>query len=110
GPGEEFNFYQPIHHKRMINGMLARAPLAALAFYRASPAFMFLAEEATPDRAVVVADFRRKLRELRVGYVVMHADRIDDRWRVLFVEALAGVPELEQFESGRAETISYRVK
>jgi len=110
GPGEEFTFYQPIHRKRMINGMLARAPLAALAFYRASPAFMFLAEEATPDRAVVVEDLQRKLRDLRVGYVVMHADRVDSHWRALFVEALASVPELERFESGRIETISYRVK
>jgi hypothetical protein len=110
GPGEEFNFYQPIHRKRMINGMLARAPLAALAFYRASPAFMFLAEEATPSRAVVVEDLRRQLRDLRIGYVVMHADRVDERWRALFIEALASVPELERFESGRIETISYRVK
>src|SRR5262249_21114687 len=60
GLGEPLIFYQPTHRKRLINGILTRAPLAALEDYRASPALMFLADEAPPP-GDVKADLLRQI-------------------------------------------------
>jgi hypothetical protein len=75
GSGEELSFYQPVHQKRLINGFAARVPWVALDYYRRSPALMLLAGE-TPPPGDIEADFRHRLRELRVGYVVVHRDMI----------------------------------
>jgi hypothetical protein len=75
GPGEALSFYQPTHGTRLINGFAARAPLAALSYYRGSPALMMLANEAPPP-GDVESDLRRRLEELRVGYVVVHPQMV----------------------------------
>jgi hypothetical protein len=74
-PGEALTFYQPTHEKRLINGFAARAPTAALEYYRASPALMFLAEEDPPPGDVLL-DLRQKFVELDVGYVVVHPEML----------------------------------
>lgn len=73
GPGEALSFHQPIHRKRLINGSTSRLPLAALEYYRASPSIMFLAGEPPPP-GDLAADLQRRLRELRVGYVIVHPE------------------------------------
>ena len=73
GPGEALSFYQPIHRKRLINGSTSRMPLAALAYYRSSPAIMRLAGESPPPGDAVV-DLRRLIADLKLGYIVIHPE------------------------------------
>ena len=74
--GDRLMLYQTTHHKRIFNGYLSRVPVAALAYYRASPAFMFLAGE-TPPPGDVSSDLDSRLRNLDVGYIVVHPEMIE---------------------------------
>jgi hypothetical protein len=74
--GELLTFYQPIHNKRLINGFVARAPLAAMEYYRASPSLMYLANETVP-RGDLETDLENKMKALDVGYVVVHPDMLE---------------------------------
>jgi hypothetical protein len=74
--GEILTFYQPIHRKRLINGFVARAPLAAMDYYRASPALMYLANEKPPP-GDVEEDLTAKMDALNVGYVVVHPEMLE---------------------------------
>jgi hypothetical protein len=107
-PGEMLSFYQPVHHKRLINGFAARAPMTALAYYRASPALMFLAEEPPPpgDR---VADLRQKIAELDVGYVVVHPEMLQPGHLASVLQLLDQAGELERLPD-TADLIAFSVK
>jgi hypothetical protein len=97
GSGETLTIFQPVHRKRLMNGFLARAPLAPLEYYRASPAIMFLAHEA-PLTAEVAEDLPQKIRELAVGYIVMHPEMMDTAWlkeALALLQGLEGVRRLE---------------
>ena len=107
GDGEIFTFYQPTHGKRLINGFAARGPLEALAYYRGSPALMFLAHEPAPA-GDLVADLRRQLHELGVGYIVIHADRMDARWRAQTLALFQQLDGLEPIATERSDTIAFR--
>jgi len=76
GHGEPLQFYQTIHQKRMINGMVARVPASFFDYYRDSPAFRILAGEPVPDDAHADADLERRLDALNVGYVIVHPNRL----------------------------------
>jgi hypothetical protein len=97
GDAEELSFYQPLHQKRLINGFAARVPLAALDYYRQSPALMFLANE-TPPLGDVQADLKRRLKELRVGYVVVHPDMIGADRLPQLLELLGTASDLTRLE------------
>ena len=58
--GEILTFYQPVHEKRMVNGLATRAPYAAMEYYRRSPALMFFAGEKPPP-GEIDADLAQKL-------------------------------------------------
>jgi len=108
GPGEALSFYQPVHKKRLINGFAARAPLAALNYYRTSPAIMFLAHE-TPPAGDIAQDFRRRLRELNVCYVVVHPELMETAWLAQAMDLLNGVDSLRRLDtSGGA--VAFRVE
>jgi hypothetical protein len=98
GSGESLSYYQPVHHKRMLNGMIGRVPLAALDYYRSSPALMFLAHERRPP-GDVAADLRIKLRDLRVGYVVIHPEMMDRAWFEETITLFSGVDGLRRLET-----------
>jgi hypothetical protein len=108
GPGEIFSFYQPQHGKRIINGMVARASLAALDYYRRSPALMFLAHE-TPPPGDIAADLRQQLRALNVGYVVIHTGGMDPGWCERVLDLLRTI-DAERLNTGRPDTIALRVR
>jgi hypothetical protein len=108
GPGEFLNFYQPIHKKRLINGFIARGPLEALAYYRSSPALMYLAHE-TPPAGDVSADLRRKLAELAVGYVVIHPDLMDAGWLQRTLDLFDGIENLHRLQT-RGGAIAFRIE
>jgi hypothetical protein len=83
GRGDDLMLYQTVHAKRMLNGYLTRIPLAALDYYRRSPALLFLGNEpyALADLA---ADFESKLADLNVGFIVVHPDILEpDRLRAV---------------------------
>ena len=73
--GEILTFYQPVHQKRMVNGLATRAPYAAMEYYRRSPALMFFAGEKPPP-GDIDADLAHKLVELDVGYVLVHPNML----------------------------------
>jgi hypothetical protein len=75
GSGEVLSFYQPTHGKRAINGFVARAPIAALSYYRGSPALMTLANETAPP-GDIDADLTMRMKELHVGFVVVHPQMV----------------------------------
>lgn len=106
GPGEELSFYQPVHQKRLINGFAARVPWEALEYYRRSPALMLLAGENPPPGDIEV-DFQHRLRELRVGYVVIHSGLVT---REQLQEVLGLITRTGQFEplSTSGTTIAFR--
>jgi hypothetical protein len=106
GPGEALSFYQPTHQKRLINGFAARAPLAAMQYYRSSPALMTLAGEAPPP-GDVAADLASRLDELRVGYVVVHAGMMSQEHLRGVLELLGRMKGLSCIERG-PDVIAFR--
>jgi hypothetical protein len=106
GPGEALSFYQPTHRKRLINGFAARVPLVALDYYRKSPALMLFANEAPPS-GDVEADLRHRLRELHVGYVVVHPDMIESSRLRQVLDLLERVDDLAQLPL-RGDVIAFR--
>jgi hypothetical protein len=91
--GEILTFYQPIHGKRLVNGIATRSPTAAIDYGRASPALMYLAGE-TPPPGDVMADLQKKMAELRVGYVVVHPDMMKPERVAPTLGMLAKIPGL----------------
>lgn len=97
GPGEALSFHQSVHRKRLVNGSTSRLPLAALEYYRSSPAIMFLAGE-TPPPGDLAADLERRMTELKVGYVVVHPSMLNRERLAAVMELLQGARGLERQE------------
>ena len=75
GRGGVLQFYAPIHHKRLINGAVSRAPLNLTQSYRQWPLITALAEEGpVPDVQVARDEFQRLSREWDIRYVLIHRD------------------------------------
>ena len=108
GRGDGLMFYQTVHGKRMLNGYLTRVPVAALDYYGKSAALRFLGNESF-ESGDLVRDFDAKLRELRVGFIVVHPGMLDaDRF-----EAILGLlrqrSDLEPVATGTG-TLAFRVR
>jgi hypothetical protein len=98
GPGEALGFHQPIHQKRLINGSTSRLPLAALEYYRSSPIIMFLAGE-TPPPGDLAPDLQRRLKDLKVGYVIVHPAMLEPNRLKGIVDLLDAAPNLVRMEA-----------
>jgi hypothetical protein len=73
----ETQFYGLTHGKRMVNGMIARAPISAFWYLRTdSPALSWLGQRRLLDPVLAEADLRRIIAEYPVGYIVIHQDII----------------------------------
>jgi hypothetical protein len=96
GTGEALNFHQPIHQRRLINGMIARVPLAALDYYRRSPALMFLSELVDAPSSELSTDLARVLGELDVSYVVVHPQLLSEQRRATILSLIEGFGELQR--------------
>jgi hypothetical protein len=107
GTGETLSFHQPIHRRRLINGMIARVPLEALHYYLRSPALMFLADQADAPTTDLDSDLKRVLADLDVRYVVVHPPLLSDERRSRIVALIEGVGELQRTYSD-AEIIVFR--
>lgn len=106
GPGEALTFNQPVHQKRLLSGAISRMPLAALAYYRASPSIMLLAGEVSPP-GDLAADLERRMEALNVGYVVVHPAMLGSDRLAAVMKLLAGARGLERLELSR-ELIVFR--
>ncbi len=82
--------------------------LAALEYYLASPALMFLANE-TPPPGDVTADLRRRLQELSVGYVVIHTNMMDRSWLEQTLELLGRIDGLHRLNTSE-DIVAFRVE
>jgi len=103
--GEVLEYYQHVHGKPLLNGMIARLPRGVFETYRAQPALLLLAGEpvsASPD------DLAAVLRWTNSRYVVVHRDLLtaDALQRVLALlnsqsglERLAGDGALEVYRA-----------
>ena len=96
GTGETLNFEQPVHQRRLINGMIARVPLEALDYYRRSPALMFLGDEADAPANELSSDLRRVLDELDVSYVVVHPPLLSEQRRATIRSLIEDFGELQR--------------
>jgi hypothetical protein len=104
--GEILTYYQPTHGKRLVNGFVARSPLAAIDYYRRSPAFMYLAGEVPPP-GDLTADLHQKIAELGVGYVVVHPNMMKPERVAPTLRLLASVPGLTPIAS-RPDLVAFR--
>jgi hypothetical protein len=96
GGGEVLEYYQHVHGKPLLNGMIARLPRGVFETYRAQPALLLLAGEpvdATSDHLLAV------LRWTDTRYVLVHRDLLsaDALQRVLAL--LDAQPSLERIAS-----------
>ena len=99
GSEETLQFYQMTHAKRAINGMVARVPKQFFDFYRASPAFRLLAGEPVEDDELVLADLTYQLRGMKVGYIVLHLEKVAPERLEQIVELLEQIPDIELVEA-----------
>jgi hypothetical protein len=104
--GEILTFYQPVHQMRLVNGFVARAPDAALAYYRRSPALMFFANE-DPPAGDLEADLKQQLKELDVKYIVVHPPMIKSERLGLILSLLSRVDGLQKIANG-PELVAFR--
>ena len=107
GTGETLNFEQPVHQRRLINGMIARVPLEALNYYQRSPALMFLGDQADAPASELSADLTRVLDELDVSYVVVHPQMLSERRRQLIVSLIEQASALRKIHAD-AEILVFR--
>lgn len=78
GYGDFLQYYQTVHQKRTVNGMVARVPRVYFETYRRWPSFLILAGQPVPDGVDVNADLSRRLQSLRVGYVIVHPEMLEE--------------------------------
>lgn len=90
GNGRYSQFYNPVHHKRTINGFLARMPFTDYAIYSDSPLFNYLAGTLnySDAPAQIDAEFARILDEWHVGYVFAHRQWMSDDQQTAWISWL----------------------
>jgi hypothetical protein len=106
GNAEELTYYQPIHKKRILTGYVTRAPVAAFEYYRRSPSLMLLANE-TPPPGDSLTDLIQRVRDLDIGYVVIHPDKFPPARLSTIVDLVSRVPDLTRMASD-SDVIAFR--
>lgn len=99
GAGDFLQFYQTIHGKPMINGMVARVPRRVFDYYRSSPSLRLLAGESVAVEPSVRREFADRLNELDVGYVIVHPGMLEPVALARVEALLAGEPTLTRTEA-----------
>ena len=93
--GEILEYYQHIHHKRLLNGMIARVPNDMFQFYRSQPVLLFLSGEPT---TAATEDLQGNLREVlswsEACYIVVHLDMLEDTAVSPILEFLDSTPTI----------------
>jgi hypothetical protein len=77
GHGSELEYYAAIHHKRLINGQVSRAPAGTTHDYRQWRLITALAEERpVPDLNTAQNEFQQLSRDWDIRYVIIHRDLV----------------------------------
>jgi hypothetical protein len=77
GHGGVLQYYAPVHHKRLINGAVARLPAHLTDYYRQWSLLAALAEEGPlPDVDSARGEFEMLSREWDARYVLLHRDML----------------------------------
>ncbi|NDJ79121.1 MAG: hypothetical protein GYB65_22965 [Chloroflexi bacterium] len=73
----ETQYYGTVHGKRMVNGIIARAPLDYYWYiYDSDPLLAWLGQRKLLEPAVVEQTLRERISGWPIGYIVVHQDRI----------------------------------
>lgn len=76
--GEILQYYQHIHHKPLLNGMIARLPNNVFEFYRTQPALLFLSgETSTVTEEILRENLVEVLDWSQVCYIVVHTSMLE---------------------------------
>jgi len=108
--GDILEYYQHVHGKRLLNGMIARLPHSVFECYRSHPSLLFLGGE--PSRATSRErdqDFRGVLRWSGARYVLLHRSLLSEVLARRIASFLQRQPQLEQV-AVEHDLAVYRVK
>jgi len=101
--GEVLEFYQHVHGKPLLNGMIARLPSSVFTEYRAHPALLLLSGEPIDATA---EDLRAVLAWTDARYVVVHRAMLSAEQRQR-VDAL--LTQVATIDSAERDLVLYRV-
>jgi hypothetical protein len=91
GDGQVLQYYQIIHEKRGINGMIARVPRQVFDYYRNSIALSFFAgDPINPEPDLIQADLTTVIAALKVKYLIMHPQMMSVEMQRQVFEVLSG--------------------
>jgi hypothetical protein len=94
GVGSYLQYYAPIHHKRLINGSVSRAPAGTTHDYRQWPLITALAQERPlPDLELACREIQQLTNEWDIRYVLVHRDMLWENvanWSVGFFNTQSG--------------------
>ena len=93
GRGTELQYYATIHHKRVINGTVSRAPAGTTNDYRQWPLMTAWAGEGPlPDRAAAQAELQRLAPAWDMRYIIVHRDMLSPELANWTIELLNSHP------------------
>ncbi len=73
----QFQFYGMVHHKRMINGFISRAPIENFYYLVTDdPLLSWLGQRRPLEPVLVEAQLRERIFNYPIGYIVIHQDYI----------------------------------
>ena len=105
--GEVLSYYQHIHGKPLVNGMIARVPSSVFEAYRASPALLFLSGDTSA--APTDEDVAQAVRWVNAGYVLLHRDMLGPE-QAQAIEAVLDRQPFLQREAVGDGLVGYRVR
>jgi hypothetical protein len=108
--GEVLQYYQAVHGKRLLNGMIARLDPAVFEFYRQRPSLMLLSGAVVEEDELAIArDFAEVLQWSNSRYVLVHGRLLTPEQRERITAFLGRQPQLE-YIGQEDELVIYRVK
>lgn len=105
--GEILQYYQHIHGKQLLNGMIARLPTSVFQFYREHPSLLFLGGELAFSDSFD-ADFADVLRWSSARYVLVHNRLLPQEDQIVIKAFLDRQPQLQHIGQ-EADLLIYRV-
>ncbi len=91
GRGAELQYYATIHHKRVINGTVSRAPTGTTNDYRQWPLITAWAGEGLPpNREAAQMELQRLGTEWDIRYIVVHREKLSPElanWTIEFLNS-----------------------
>jgi len=105
--GEVLSYYQHVHGKPLVNGMIARVPSSVFEAYRAFPALLYLSGDTSI--APTDEDVAQAMRWVTAGYVLLHRDLLSTD-QAQAIEAVLDRQPFLQREAVGDELVGYRVR